>query len=222
MNKITGASLQGWPSGKSPCQNLLFRESGKQADQAVCAEGAPVTWWGLGGHPGTPGCGLSFETLSASPRDHKTTLRSSHRLPTSEIKCAIKAQQAKGSLIMNRKNLETESRKKRNALYEEGRSLTLGMTWSIFSFSEEKMVWVNLMKDWRDLPAAPLHKKKKKKQEWSQTEVSWVANIVTWMWHGKLAWPQVAFKRLRLQRALSACTMHISCCQCRCLFLWSL
>ena len=48
---------------------------------------------------------------------------------------------------MNRKNLETESRKKRNALYEEGRSLTLGMTWSIFSFSEEKMVWVNLMKD---------------------------------------------------------------------------
>ena len=91
---------------------LASRESGKQADQAVCAEGAPVTLWGRGGHLGTPGCGLPFENLRASPGGHKTTLGSSHCLPKSEIKCAIKAQQAKGSLVTNRRILKLKVEKR--------------------------------------------------------------------------------------------------------------
>lgn len=49
------------------------------------------------------------------------------------------ARQVKGSLILNRENLETATRK-RGLGSVKGRSLMFGMVLGIFSFNEEKVV----------------------------------------------------------------------------------
>ena len=97
--------------GNVPARTCLQRK--RKAGRPGC-----VCWRGTcdivrtGGHLGTPGCGLPFENLRASPGGHKTTLGSSHCLPKSEIKCAIKAQQAKGSLVTNRRILKLKVEKR--------------------------------------------------------------------------------------------------------------
>lgn len=50
------------------------------------------------------------------------------------------ARQVKGSLILNRENLETENRKRGLSSVKKGRSLMFGMVLGIFYFNEEKVV----------------------------------------------------------------------------------
>lgn len=50
------------------------------------------------------------------------------------------ARQVKGSLILNRENLETENRKRGLSSVKKGRSLMFGMVLDIFSFNEKKVV----------------------------------------------------------------------------------
>lgn len=198
--------------GKVPARTC-FSEKAESRQKAVC-------WWGMCdfGRLESKGTtqegwdfGVPLENQGASPGALKSSLHG----PKANV--LIKARLVNGSRLLNREDLETENRKRGMSLVTKGRSLSFG-GWCCISFPSTRKWW---FEPYERLVGSPHFPTAFRTQEWSQVGESEVANIVSWMWHGKLAWPQMTFKRLRFQRALPACTL-ISHCQCCCLLLWSL